>query len=581
MLDALLTAPQRELLADERELLADVAAWLERHDAPADDREALADSIAQLDRFFLLVVVGEFNAGKSAFLNAFIGRPILAEGVTPTTAAIHLLEWGDEPSTETLADGIVRIRVPAEPLRDLSLVDTPGTNALERHHEALTEHFIPRADLVLFVTSADRPFSESERLFLERIRRWGKKVVVILNKIDILPGPEAVAEVERYIRDHGRELLGVEPTVLKLSARDASAARVADDDAALEASGMADVERFLESALAPEERLRLKLLNPLGVAETVVASQLERVAEAEVLLSEDVATLADISAQLEQYAADVEREFGLRLSDIDAELLRLEARGLEFFDERLRLGRIRELLDSDGLKAAFERDVIGATPAEIEARTEALIDWLVESDVAQWQAVVTHVTRRRSAHADRVVGDIGGRFTGDRAGLLDTVGRAARDSLATYDRRAEAEQLADDVRRAVAGAALMEVGAVGLGTAVAALATSTAADVTGLAAAGTLAVLGFVVLPHRRAKAKREFKTRISAMRGQLMRRLEDQFHRQAESNRARIRETIAPYDRFVRAERKALADRRAELESFADRLAGQRRSVEGDRRTR
>jgi hypothetical protein len=369
--------------------------------------------------------------------------------------------------------------------------------------------------------------------------------------------------------------------VLKLSARDASAARVADDDAALEASGMADVERFLESALAPEERLRLKLLNPLGVAETVVASQLERVAEAEVLLSEDVATLADISAQLEQYAADVEREFGLRLSDIDAELLRLEARGLEFFDERLRLGRIRELLDSDGLKAAFERDVIGTTPSEIEARTEALIDWLVESDVAQWQAVVTHVTRRRSTHADRVVGDIGGRFTGDRAGLLDTVGRAARDSLATYDRRAEAEQLADDVRRAVAGAALMEVGAVGLGAAVAALATSTAADVTGLAAAGTLAVLGFVVLPHRRAKAKREFKTRISAMRGQLMRRLEDQFHRQAESNRARIRETIAPYDRFVRAERKALADRRAELESFADRLAGQRRSVEGDRPTR
>jgi small GTP-binding protein len=579
MLDTLLSQSQRETLADERALLADVAAWLERHDAPADDREALADSIAQLDRFFLLVVVGEFNAGKSAFLNAFIGRPILAEGVTPTTAAIHLLEWGDEPSTETLADGIVRIRVPAEPLRDLSLVDTPGTNALERHHEALTEHFIPRADLVLFVTSADRPFSESERQFLERIRRWGKKVVVILNKVDILTGPEAVAEVDGYIRDHGRELLGVEPTVLRLSARDAAAARASGDDRELEASGMAEVERFVESALAPEERLRLKLLNPLGVAETVVASELERVAEAEAQVAEDVSTLADIEAQLEQYAADVEREFDLRLSDIDAELLRMEARGTEFFDERLRLGRVRELLDSEALKDAFEREVIGGTPAAVEARTEGLIDWLVESDVAQWQAVVTHVTRRRSAHSDRIVGDIGGRFTGDRAGLLETVGRAARESLATYDRRAEAEQLADDVRSAVAGAALMEVGAVGLGAAVAALATSTAADVTGLAAAGTLAVLGFVVLPRRRAKAKREFKARVSAMRSQLLQRLEDQFRRQAESNRARIRETIAPYDRFVRAESKALADRRGELEGFADRLDLQRRQVEAGRR--
>jgi len=83
------------------------------------------------------------------------------------------------------------------------------------------------------------------------------------------------------------------------------------------------------------------------------------------------------------------------------------------------------------------------------------------------------------------------------------------------------------------------------------------------------------VLPRRRAKAKREFKARVSAMRSQLLQRLEDQFRRQAETNRARIRETIAPYDRFVRAESKGLADRRAELEGFADRLDLQRRQVE------
>ncbi len=73
-----------------------------------------------------------------------------------------------------------------EILRQCHLVDTPGTNALDRSHEALTTHYVPRADLVLFVTSADRPFSESERVFLEQIREWGKKVVVAVNKIDIL-----------------------------------------------------------------------------------------------------------------------------------------------------------------------------------------------------------------------------------------------------------------------------------------------------------------------------------------------------------------------------------------------------------
>ena len=48
----------------------------------------------------------------------------------------------------------------SEILKEIAIVDTPGTNALDRHHEALTATFVPRSDLVLFVTSADRPFSE-------------------------------------------------------------------------------------------------------------------------------------------------------------------------------------------------------------------------------------------------------------------------------------------------------------------------------------------------------------------------------------------------------------------------------------
>ena len=77
------------------------------------------------------------------------------------------------------------VTAPVELLRDLNIVDTPGTNAIHREHERLTREFVPRADLVLFVTSADRPFTESERAFLESIRDWGKKIVVVVNKADI------------------------------------------------------------------------------------------------------------------------------------------------------------------------------------------------------------------------------------------------------------------------------------------------------------------------------------------------------------------------------------------------------------
>jgi predicted GTPase len=66
----------------------------------------------------------------------------------------------------------------------------------------MTERFAPRADLVLFVTSADRPFTESERAFIERLRGWGKSVVVVLNKTDLLAGAAQVEQLVAFIRDN-------------------------------------------------------------------------------------------------------------------------------------------------------------------------------------------------------------------------------------------------------------------------------------------------------------------------------------------------------------------------------------------
>lgn len=50
-------------------------------------------------------------------------------------------------------------------------MDTPGTNVILERQQRLTEEYVPRADLVVFVMSADRPFSESE---VSR-RQWGDK----------------------------------------------------------------------------------------------------------------------------------------------------------------------------------------------------------------------------------------------------------------------------------------------------------------------------------------------------------------------------------------------------------------------
>ena len=69
-------------------------------------------------------------------------------------------------------------------LHDLDIVDTPGTNSIERMEEEITRGFVPRADLVLFVTSLLQPLTASELDFLTHIREWGKKVVFVVNGTD-------------------------------------------------------------------------------------------------------------------------------------------------------------------------------------------------------------------------------------------------------------------------------------------------------------------------------------------------------------------------------------------------------------
>src|SRR6266540_5078408 len=222
----MLTERQEALLEQERRQLTKLRDALERFgsDVAPSDARTLSDTLAHLDELFLLVIAGEFNSGKSSFINALLGDKVLAEGVTPTTDRITLLRYGAEPGETSLEEFLLERDFPADVLKRLTIVDTPGTNAIIRRHEELTRDFIPRSDLVLFVTSADRPFTESERGFLAAIQEWGKKIVFVLNKADLLEAHE-LEQVVTFIRENARDLLGFTPEIFPVSARLAQRAR--------------------------------------------------------------------------------------------------------------------------------------------------------------------------------------------------------------------------------------------------------------------------------------------------------------------------------------------------------------------
>ena len=554
-----------------RELLAELRDALTRFGAAPEDQAALASSIAQLDGFFLLVIVGEFNAGKSAFINALIGQRVLKEGVTPTTARIHVLRYGDAVEDRADERGVSVTTAPSDLLRDLHIVDTPGTNAIIREHEQLTAEFVPRADMVLFITSADRPFTESERAFLQTIRAWGKKIVLVVNKVDTLQRSEELDEVVTFVRLSSQRLLGMTPEVFPVSARLALRGKQGEPSVWAE-SRFEPLERDIAETLDERNRFRLKLLNPIGVSHALAHRYATIAEERLTLLQKDVTLLQDIAGQLSVYRSDVARGFELRMTAIEKVLGDMEARGHAYFEDTLRLGRVMDLLNRARIQKEFEDRVVADVPRQIERGVTELIDWVIDEDFRQWQAVTSALSERTKEHGARVLGAPHiGTFHADRARLIDAVGSEAQQVVDTYDKQREAATIADQARLAVATAAAAGGGALALGTLVTLAASTAAADITGIILASLVATLGFLIIPARRRKAKNEMREKISALRKRLTAALRSEFERTQRQSQQRIDDGVAPYSRFVRAEQERWNAARTTLAGLRDQAGALR----------
>ena len=572
MRQSMLTDEQARFLRDEKEALAEIRLALAEIDVPREALATLQEAILQLDELFLVVVVGEFNAGKSALVNALLGERVLPEGATPTTSRVTLVKWGEQAAEQIVDENFAIYTYPLPLLKELNIVDTPGTNAVIRHHERLTDEFVPRSDLVLFTTSADHPMTESERQFLERILAWGKKVVFVLNKADIIEDEAALREVRTFVLKHATMVLGDSPEFFPVSARVAQRALSEPDSEQRgrlrAASGLDDLDQYITATLDDSTRLQLKFSNPLGVADHLIA-QAERLNQVQSEdLKEDQQTAAALESTISDYERDLQSELSPRLAEMENILHRLEQRGLDFFDNTLRLTNIQGLIRGDRVRAQFEKQVLADVPQQIEDHVQRLIDWLVQKDLQEWQRVMTYVQRRRALHMEHIVGEGIEPREIRRRELIDTMGRTVQGIVETYDRDREASELAAHVETAVAQTALLEAGAVGLGTLVTAAVLSSSLDVTGILAAGTLAILGFFVIPYKRKQAKDNFKVKMISLRTKLLDTLTTQFTDEAQSAVARLKDGVTPYTRYVRAEDERIEKSETMLAKLRQRLS-------------
>ena len=242
---------------------------------------------------FHLVVLGEFNHGKSTFVNALLGQDVLPTGITPTTAAINHVVYAQTPTARvvltsgesklldpgqlkewvTVAGGhagevaFVELGYPSDLLQNnVVLVDTPGVNDLNEQRAEVTYGYVPRADAVVFLLDAGQALKDSEREFLRsRVLEAARdRLIFVLGKMDLLNPDERTAVVE-YVKQ-GLAQITPDPVVFPLSAKDWAKTKDAD-------SGMPELMKYLERFLA-RDRAQVILDNAAADA-TRTASYLE------------------------------------------------------------------------------------------------------------------------------------------------------------------------------------------------------------------------------------------------------------------------------------------------------------------
>ncbi len=436
--------------------------------AAVSGRLALLDAVSEveaiaidLERPLRVAVVGEFNAGKSSFINALLGEPVAPVGVLPTTATLNTLAWAPDrfarierrrPSLEpdrVIAHGELRstlagldpttvakltLYAPLEPLRRVEILDTPGFNAPDAAHTDAARRAFTEAHAAIWLLDAAQPLKESERAVLAEISGLGVPLLVLVNKLDRLDQPDQVAAALAHVTTGLAEAgLAVEAPPIAFSARLALSGR-AGDGAALERSNWRSVESLLERTLVDRsDLLRERVLRRraraiavrLGAAAAQQAAERRRSSEGLERRSADLAAAASrIGA--ERTSLELKLEDGLEsaLGELDRELRPIRGVAEELSARRFIVARARATIGAALTRTALSFLALEPAAARYVAQRLKPRSELLAAAVAPW------------LRSDQAWGSSSGR-SGDRAAartqivalFVDELSRIAEDGV--------------------------------------------------------------------------------------------------------------------------------------------------------
>lgn len=377
------------------------------------DLSLLKDTLSGINDLFLIVVVGEFNSGKSSLINSLLGGNYLKTGVLPTTSKVHVLRYKENAlkiwgATENLLlKDFEEVELPVDWLKHIAIIDTPGTNAIYSNHEKITQQVVPRSDLVLFVTSVERPISESEASFLRQICDWGKNVIIVVNKIDTI-SPSEREQVLAFVSHNTSSIIGTSFPVpifgvsSRLGIQSKLSSHSGDD------GNLRNLEKYLLSTLGQKQIIQMKLENPLNIADRVVFNCENILSERQEMLEGDRKVLQYIDENMALFQLDINKEVSLFRKQLQNIFHNLLQRGDTFLENNISIFKLELLYDPAAFETAFQREVTFDIGKPVDDLIVDVSNLILKRATTQVHAVGEYLGARPSRYSNAIVGQLRG-----------------------------------------------------------------------------------------------------------------------------------------------------------------------------
>jgi len=394
---------------------------------------------------YLFVVCGEVNAGKSTFINGLFGEELCEVNVLPQTDRVLWYRYGEPARDEEITPVLEERYRAIDFLQDFNVVDTPGTNSVIRGHQAITERFLPVADLVLFVFPAGNPWGAATWDFIARFPdELRGKVAFVLQQKDLREEREIEIIIE-HVRELAQQKLGAAPEVFAVSGKLAVEAkkRAPFESRRWEESGYPHLERFV-SRIVTESPGRRKVLCEIREAATHGLREIENALEAQAELVRTQGSLlreleGEIDRQCDRYGGNFEDKIA-SLGEVFSE----EGRNaLHLLRERIGIGlSLFSLFKQDESPAEIEKALSNAVQAAIEDLADAEAADLTRLCREHWEHVAPRIRRELGIEPPAITAGEVDREEAVRR-FVRRLGRAARQSVAKLKLRGRLEMQLD------------------------------------------------------------------------------------------------------------------------------------------